>query len=150
MSRAERILMHTKRKAGIDDIIGLLADDPERDWQDRAICSQTDPEAFFAEKGGTTKPAKLICQRCPVRQECLEYALEHDERWGVWGGLSERERRKMKRGETVTPTMRHGGHQPSYACYQRGCKTRECYQARLAYERDLRARKKQQLANGAA
>ncbi len=119
-------------------------------WVDDAICSQTDPESFFVEKGGTTKPAKLICQGCPVRQQCLDYALKHDERWGVWGGYSERERRRLQRGENVTPTLNRGGHQPSYACYQRGCKTPECHQARLAYERDLRARKKQQLTGGAA
>ncbi|HET9875769.1 MAG TPA: WhiB family transcriptional regulator [Mycobacterium sp.] len=67
-------------------------------WQDRALCAQTDPEAFFPEKGGSTREAKKICQRCPVRTECLEYALAHDERFGIWGGLSERERRRLKRG----------------------------------------------------
>ena len=67
-------------------------------WQDRALCAQTDPEAFFPEKGGSTREAKKICQRCPVRNECLEYALANDERFGIWGGLSERERRRLKRG----------------------------------------------------
>ena len=83
-------------------------------WMREAICAETDPEAFFVEKGGTTKPAKKICLGCPVRLECLQYALDHDERFGVWGGYSERERRRLQRGETVTPTMRHGGHQPRY------------------------------------
>lgn len=68
------------------------------EWQDRALCAQTDPEAFFPEKGGSTREAKKICQRCPVRNECLEYALANDERFGIWGGLSERERRRLKRG----------------------------------------------------
>lgn len=68
------------------------------EWQDRALCAQTDPEAFFPEKGGSTREAKKICQRCAVRSECLEYALGHDERFGIWGGLSERERRRLKRG----------------------------------------------------
>ncbi|OBK87575.1 WhiB [Mycolicibacter sinensis] len=68
------------------------------EWQDRALCAQTDPEAFFPEKGGSTREAKKICQRCSVRSECLEYALAHDERFGIWGGLSERERRRLKRG----------------------------------------------------
>jgi WhiB family redox-sensing transcriptional regulator len=67
--------------------VDLLGDAPE--WQERALCSQTDPEAFFPEKG--------ICGRCEVKAECLEYALGHDERFGIWGGLSERERRKLKR-----------------------------------------------------
>lgn len=69
----------------------------EQDWQERALCAQTDPEAFFPEKGGSTREAKRICQGCEVRSECLEYALAHDERFGIWGGLSERERRKLKK-----------------------------------------------------
>jgi WhiB family redox-sensing transcriptional regulator len=69
----------------------------EASWQERALCSQTDPEAFFPEKGGSTREAKRICTGCEVRSECLEYALEHDERFGIWGGLSERERRRLRR-----------------------------------------------------
>ena len=66
-------------------------------WQSDALCSQTDPEAFFPEKGGSTRDAKRICTSCDVRAQCLEYALQNDERFGIWGGLSERERRKLKR-----------------------------------------------------
>jgi WhiB family redox-sensing transcriptional regulator len=66
-------------------------------WQERALCAQTDPEAFFPEKGGSTREAKKVCLSCDVRAECLEYALAHDERFGIWGGLSERERRKLKK-----------------------------------------------------
>lgn len=69
----------------------------ELSWQDRALCAQTDPEAFFPEKGGSTREAKRVCVGCDVRAECLEYALAKDERFGIWGGLSERERRKLKR-----------------------------------------------------
>lgn len=58
-------------------------------------CSQTDPEVFFPEKGGSTAPAKRICGGCSVRAECLEFALARDERFGVWGGTSERERRRI-------------------------------------------------------
>jgi WhiB family redox-sensing transcriptional regulator len=71
-------------------------DDPG--WQDRALCAQTDPEAFFPEKGGSTREAKRVCRNCEVRAECLDFALENDERFGIWGGLSERERRRLKRG----------------------------------------------------
>jgi WhiB family redox-sensing transcriptional regulator len=67
-------------------------------WQERGLCAQTDPEAFFPEKGGSTREAKRICLGCEVRDLCLEYALAHDERFGIWGGLSERERRRLKRG----------------------------------------------------
>ena len=66
-------------------------------WQADAICAQTDPEAFFPEKGGSTRDAKRICSGCDVKQQCLEYALANDERFGIWGGLSERERRKLKK-----------------------------------------------------
>ena len=66
-------------------------------WKDRALCAQTDPEAFFPEKGGSTREAKRVCRSCEVRSECLEYALENDERFGIWGGLSERERRRIQR-----------------------------------------------------
>ena len=76
-------------------VVDLLGNAPE--WQERALCSQTDPEAFFPEKGGSTREAKRICSRCEVKGECLEYALGHDERFGIWGGLSERERRRLKR-----------------------------------------------------
>jgi WhiB family transcriptional regulator, redox-sensing transcriptional regulator len=71
----------------------------EPEWQERALCAQTDPEAFFPEKGGSTREAKRICSGCDVRAECLDYALAHDERFGIWGGLSERERRRLRRGE---------------------------------------------------
>ncbi len=74
----------------------LLVGD-ETDWHERALCAQTDPEAFFPEKGGSTREAKKICTGCEVRSECLSYALANDERFGIWGGLSERERRRLKR-----------------------------------------------------
>lgn len=79
-------------------MFGLVADDVEDlGWQERALCAQTDPEAFFPEKGGSTREAKKVCRACEVQAECLEYALEHDERFGIWGGMSERERRRIKR-----------------------------------------------------
>ena len=77
------------------DVAPAITDDQ---WQERALCAQTDPEAFFPEKGGSTREAKRICLGCEVRDACLEYALAHDERFGIWGGLSERERRRLKRG----------------------------------------------------
>lgn len=76
---------------------GTLTLVEEADWHDRALCAQTDPEAFFPEKGGSTREAKKICTGCEVRAECLSFALANDERFGIWGGLSERERRRLKR-----------------------------------------------------
>ena len=69
----------------------------ELSWQADALCAQTDPEAFFPEKGGSTRDAKRVCNECPVREACLEYAMENDERFGIWGGLSERERRRLRK-----------------------------------------------------
>lgn len=94
--------------AAIQRLFSALYGDPELHeggggsrlaWQDFALCAQTDPEIFFPEKGGSTREAKQVCLSCDVRSECLEYALtrEEYERFGIWGGLSERERRKLKR-----------------------------------------------------
>lgn len=72
--------------------------DEELGWQERALCAQTDPESFFPEKGGSTREAKKVCLACEVRSECLEYALANDERFGIWGGLSEREQPAPEKG----------------------------------------------------
>ena len=93
----ERVDDDARAELSLLDLAGQDSDDAELSWQERALCAQTDPEAFFPEKGGSTREAKKVCQSCEVRAECLEYALEHDERFGIWGGLSERERRKLKR-----------------------------------------------------
>jgi len=73
----------------------------EMGWQEKALCAQTDPEAFFPEKGGSTREAKKVCLSCEVRSECLDYALKNDERFGIWGGLSERERRRIRRASAI-------------------------------------------------
>jgi WhiB family transcriptional regulator, redox-sensing transcriptional regulator len=83
-------------KLGVAGAYGDSESDPLA-WQADALCAQTDPEAFFPEKGGSTRDAKRICAQCNVKSECLEYALKNDERFGIWGGLSERERRRLRR-----------------------------------------------------
>ncbi len=81
-----------------DDVLwGVFADQGDLSWRQRALCSQTDPEVFFPEKGGSTKDAKQVCAHCEVREQCLQWAIAHDERFGIWGGLSERERRRYKK-----------------------------------------------------
>ena len=77
-------------------------------WQDLALCAETDPESFFPEKGGSTREAKRVCRSCEVRAECLEYALKHGIRYGIWGGFSERERRRLMREHAAqsTPQLR--------------------------------------------
>lgn len=67
------------------------------DWQGSALCAQTDPELFFPEKGGSVREAKRTCLACPVRVECLDYALSNGDTFGIWGGLTDRERRKLRR-----------------------------------------------------
>ncbi|HSU69822.1 MAG TPA: WhiB family transcriptional regulator [Micrococcaceae bacterium] len=74
-----------------------FSDEGELGWQTDALCAQTDPEAFFPEKGGSTRDAKKVCAACNVRAQCLEYALSNDERFGIWGGMSERERRRLRK-----------------------------------------------------
>jgi len=71
--------------------------DPRPGWQHWAACKSSDPELFFTERGQPTTPAKRICGGCLVREDCLEYAMTIPERFGIWGGLSERERRRLRR-----------------------------------------------------
>lgn len=73
----------------------MLPDPPA--WMAEAICAQTDPEAWFPEAGGSSRTAKKVCEGCPVRRQCLAYALDNHESWGVWGGLTERERKQLAR-----------------------------------------------------
>ena len=82
---------------GIAGLMGIGLEADAQSWQEQALCAETDPEAFFPEKGGSTREAKKICTGCEVKAECLEYALSNDERFGIWGGLSERERRRLRR-----------------------------------------------------
>jgi WhiB family redox-sensing transcriptional regulator len=77
-----------------------MASDPDEaveSWQMFANCLGVDPDLFFPERGASTKEAKQVCQGCVVREDCLEYALANGEKFGIWGGLSERERRRIRR-----------------------------------------------------
>ena len=66
-------------------------------WQERSNCLGVDPDLFFPERGASTREAKEVCRGCVVREDCLEYALANGEKFGIWGGLSERERRRIRR-----------------------------------------------------
>ncbi|GGU28578.1 transcriptional regulator WhiB [Streptomyces violascens] len=70
---------------------------PELTWQETALCAQAGPEFFFPAPGSSTREAKQLCGACEQRKACLEYALANDERFGVWGGLSEKERLNLQR-----------------------------------------------------
>ena len=65
-------------------------------WREQANCATVGPEPFYVDKGGSNREAKMVCAACPVRQECLDYAMANDERHGLWGGLSERERHRLR------------------------------------------------------
>jgi len=104
----------------------LLAEeaDEELGWQERALCAQTDPESFFPEKGGSTREAKKICTGCEVKAQCLEYALANDERFGIWGGLSEQERPDILGVHDLRyPAPRPAAPEPNQAPPFRGAQT---------------------------
>ncbi|WP_329616418.1 WhiB family transcriptional regulator [Streptomyces brevispora] len=73
-------------------------------WRDDALCQQTDPEIFHPEVGGTAAPAKRTCMACEVRRQCLDYAVEAGEQWGVWGGLGQQELRRLIRARRAETT----------------------------------------------
>jgi WhiB family transcriptional regulator, redox-sensing transcriptional regulator len=64
-------------------------------WMDRARCRNVDPEVFFPSDGMGVREAQRYCAECLVRESCLEYALENHIQHGVWGGMSERARRRI-------------------------------------------------------
>jgi WhiB family transcriptional regulator, redox-sensing transcriptional regulator len=68
----------------------------EHDWLRRAACKTADPDELFVQ-GAAQNRAKLVCQGCPVRTECLADALDNRVEFGVWGGMTERERRALLR-----------------------------------------------------
>ena len=70
-------------------------------WQEFANCLGVDPDLFFPERGASTREAKEVCRSCVVKDDCLEYALTNGEKFGIWGGMSERERRRIRRARAI-------------------------------------------------
>ncbi len=66
-------------------------------WHAEANCLGVHPDLFFPERGASTREAKEVCRGCMVREACLEFALDNGEKFGIWGGKSERERRGIRR-----------------------------------------------------
>ena len=77
------------------ELLLLLHD--ERPWVAYAACRDSDPYLFFPGADGDTSKAVTICNSCAVKEQCLDYALTARERYGVWGGTTERERRRLLR-----------------------------------------------------
>lgn len=82
---------------GIHQLFVHQAGAEAKRWQEHANCLGVDPDLFFPERGASTREAKGVCAGCEVRGSCLEYALDNGEKFGIWGGLSERERRRLRR-----------------------------------------------------
>lgn len=81
----------------------VLTTKEDLNWQDEGVCAQTDPDAFFPEVGQDASTAKRICRSCPVRDLCMQYALETEDEWAVMGGLTYKERMNFKK-KRIRPT----------------------------------------------
>ena len=75
-------------------------------WEDDANCRGANADLFFPERGASTRTAKSICRECRVKGDCLEFAIRTGEKFGIWGGMSERERRRVRRERQVAATTR--------------------------------------------
>jgi WhiB family redox-sensing transcriptional regulator len=96
--------IHATRAGGVDYLemlaAAILTPEP---WVQDALCAQVDPELWFPERGASNREAKAICEACDVRLQCLEYSIRNKESWGTWGGVGERDRRRLRRGEPIPP-----------------------------------------------
>lgn len=117
---------------------------PADEWRSQALCAQVDTDVFFPDHAGASgRDAKQICRLCPVQEQCLQFALDTGQRHGIWGGLSERERRALKRplsdqkvSRPLTPIplperLSHG----TRAAYKHGCGCRACRTAEQWYQK---------------
>ena len=99
----------------------LASLEAEARWQDRAACKGMDPTLFFGpehteavkEKRDREEAAKAVCRTCPVQQECLEHALETREAYGIWGGLTELERKALLRRRATANVALASSSRPS-------------------------------------
>ena len=90
-------------------IEALQAEGIDMAWQDFANCRGADPDLFFPERGASTRTAKGICRECSVLAECLEFAIVSSEKFGIWGALSERERRRIRKERKIAAQARKAG-----------------------------------------
>lgn len=97
--------VHSGERVVDNSLSAVLGIKPEP-WTADAVCASIGGDLHFPEKGVPAGEAKRVCMGCPVREQCLQHALDNDERYGVWGGFSERERRRLNRGETIPITVR--------------------------------------------
>lgn len=107
------------------------------DWMDQAACKGMDPALFYPGPGesGWDHPARKVCAACPVKTQCLDHALANDERFGFWGGTSEKQRRKMRRGlRELAKCGTDAGYRRHR--YRGEPQCAECYKAHAAHNRE--------------
>lgn len=85
----------------MERMLRTLVEPAELAWQEKANCMGVDPDLFFPERGASTREAKEVCRGCVVQLDCLEFALVNGEKFGIWGGMSERERRRIRRARAL-------------------------------------------------
>lgn len=122
----------------------------EQPWAQHGTCRKlADPDIMYPEDGDESREAKELCMRCPVRQDCLDYALRNKEEWGIWGGASEHDRERMLKGEDIILFATCGNpncdmDMPALGGWRKFCTT-ECrkeadYQRTLDRQRERRAK----------
>lgn len=79
---------------------------PADAWRRGAACAGLDPQLFFPDSDGDHLTPKRVCRACPVKEACLAHALAHGEKFGIWGGKSENERRRLRRNEAALARYR--------------------------------------------
>jgi WhiB family redox-sensing transcriptional regulator len=116
----------------------LHLQDPAASWMADAACRGLNSELFFLEKGESTAEAKAVCGACPVADACLAYALNNRIVFGIWGGKSEKTRKKLRRD--LVPCLRGVTTVPhaTQLSYRRGCRCDGCREANSQYVRLLR------------
>jgi len=126
------------------------------EWMERAACRGMDPDLFFPGRGAPTNELRGVCAACSCLVECRAYSLH--ERFGFWGGMSEKERRKARAGLPVRP-VQFRPHAPcgTYGAYARHLRRKEaacdaCKEANVAYQRERKAEQRRRLTllDGAA
>jgi WhiB family redox-sensing transcriptional regulator len=98
--------MAFRERGMLDDLKSVIAGGHDLEWQDHANCKGANADLFFPERGASTRAAKAICRECLVRDECLEFAITTGEKFGIWGGMSERERRRVRRERQLAARRR--------------------------------------------
>jgi WhiB family redox-sensing transcriptional regulator len=109
-------------------------------WREQAACRGENPELWFPATTGTSKQrahAVAICKQCPVRAQCLTYAVTRPELHGIWGGVSEKRRQGMRRESQSRQQQLHGTNN----AYSRGCRCQQCRDAHADYTRANRTRR---------